>query len=45
MQDRFGVSYEGLPVRVTGHTGFKGSWLSRRRAVLQARTPSFQSPG
>lgn len=24
----FGGVFEGLPVLVTGHTGFKGSWLS-----------------
>ena len=24
----FGQAFDGLPVLVTGHTGFKGSWLS-----------------
>jgi len=28
MQDTFGGVFQGMPVLVTGHTGFKGSWLS-----------------
>jgi CDP-glucose 4,6-dehydratase len=28
MQDAFGRVFHGTPVLVTGHTGFKGSWLS-----------------
>jgi CDP-glucose 4,6-dehydratase len=28
MQSAFGRVFRGLPVLVTGHTGFKGSWLS-----------------
>jgi CDP-glucose 4,6-dehydratase len=28
MQAAFGGAFRGMPVLVTGHTGFKGSWLS-----------------
>lgn len=36
MNDLFGGSYRGRSVLVTGHTGFKGSWLSLWLSTLEA---------
>jgi CDP-glucose 4,6-dehydratase len=41
MTDRFGGSFEGLPVLVTGHTGFKGSWLTAWLTELGAQVVGF----
>jgi CDP-glucose 4,6-dehydratase len=37
----FGRTYKGLPVLVTGHTGFKGSWLSIWLLELGARVTGY----
>lgn len=40
----FGGRYEGLPVVVTGHTGFKGSWLTMWLERLGARVTGYARP-
>jgi len=39
----FGGAYAGTPVVVTGHTGFKGSWLALWLAALGARVTGFST--
>jgi CDP-glucose 4,6-dehydratase len=41
MKKLFGQVYEGLPVLVTGHTGFKGSWLTTWLLELGANVIGF----
>jgi CDP-glucose 4,6-dehydratase len=41
MKTLFGGIYDGLPVVVTGHTGFKGSWLSLWLERLGARVTGY----
>ena len=40
----FGNTFAGLPVLVTGHTGFKGSWLSMWLNELGARVAGYSLP-
>ncbi len=40
----FGAVYEGQRVLVTGHTGFKGSWLAAWLCRLGARVSGFSLP-
>ncbi|MDT8306272.1 MAG: CDP-glucose 4,6-dehydratase [Anaerolineae bacterium] len=40
----FANVYDGLPVLVTGHTGFKGSWLSIWLRELGAEVTGFSLP-
>lgn len=40
----FANVYDGLPVLVTGHTGFKGSWLSVWLRELGAEVTGFSLP-
>lgn len=44
MNDTFGSTFAGLPVMVTGHTGFKGSWLSMWLNELGARVAGYSLP-
>ncbi|MCB9497340.1 MAG: CDP-glucose 4,6-dehydratase [Fibrobacteria bacterium] len=44
MRDLFGGVYEGKRVLVTGHTGFKGSWLSLWLTELGAEVAGFSLP-
>lgn len=37
-------TFEGLPVLVTGHTGFKGAWLATWLHMLGARVTGFALP-
>src|SRR3546814_6215468 len=39
----FGNTYAGRNVLVTGHTGFKGSWLCLWLTALGARVPGLRS--
>ena len=41
MQNLFDNIYNGLTVLITGHTGFKGSWLSCWLTQLGARVVGF----
>lgn len=41
MRETFGRLFEGLTVLVTGHTGFKGSWLSIWLTELGARVVGY----
>ena len=41
MRRAFDNVYDGLTVLVTGHTGFKGSWLSIWLAELGARVVGY----
>jgi len=41
MQDLFGGVYFGKTVLVTGHTGFKGSWLALWLQLLGARVVGY----
>ena len=41
MKDAFGGVFDGVPVLVTGHTGFKGSWLSVWLKELGARVIGY----
>jgi CDP-glucose 4,6-dehydratase len=40
----FDGAFEGLPVIVTGHTGFKGSWLVTWLLKLGAQVTGFSAP-
>ena len=40
----FGGVYRGLPVLVTGHTGFKGSWLTRWLTSMGADVTGYALP-
>ena len=40
----FGEFYQGKNVFVTGHTGFKGSWLSAWLLKLGARVTGYALP-
>ncbi len=40
----FNNAYNGLPVLVTGHTGFKGSWLTTWLLELGARVIGYSLP-
>lgn len=42
---QFGGVFVGRSVLVTGHTGFKGSWLSLWLALLGARVTGYALPG
>lgn len=44
MKDLFAQAYDGLPVLVTGHTGFKGSWLTTWLLELGADVTGFSLP-
>ena len=44
MKKIFGGVYSGLPVLVTGHTGFKGSWLTAWLLELGADVTGFSLP-
>ncbi len=39
-----GATFSGQPVLITGHTGFKGSWLSIWLAQMGARVTGFSLP-
>ena len=41
MKNLFGKSYDGLTVLVTGHTGFKGSWLTAWLLELGANVVGY----
>jgi CDP-glucose 4,6-dehydratase len=41
MKETFGSTFDGLTVLVTGHTGFKGSWLSIWLRELGARVIGY----
>lgn len=41
---QFGGAYAGVPVLVTGHTGFKGSWLTAWLKSLGAHVTGFSLP-
>ena len=41
MKNLFGKSYDGLTVLVTGHTGFKGSWLTTWLLELGANVVGY----
>jgi CDP-glucose 4,6-dehydratase len=41
MKATFGRVFEKMPVLVTGHTGFKGSWLSIWLCELGARVIGY----
>jgi CDP-glucose 4,6-dehydratase len=41
MQGLFGGAYRGKTVLVTGHTGFKGSWLSRWLLAMGAKVVGY----
>ena len=41
MRKTFGGVYDGVTVLVTGHTGFKGSWLALWLSMLGARVQGF----
>ncbi len=43
-QSSWHESFEGLPVVVTGHTGFKGAWLCAWLARLGANVTGFSLP-
>ena len=42
--DLFGNAYSGKRVLITGHTGFKGSWLALWLAMLGAEVTGFALP-
>lgn len=44
IQTTFGNVYKGLPVLVTGHTGFKGSWLTTWLLELGANVIGYSLP-
>lgn len=44
MQTTFGNAFAGLPVLVTGHTGFKGSWLTTWLIELGANVIGYSLP-
>lgn len=44
MEDLFGGVYEGRRVLVTGHTGFKGSWLALWLSEMGAKVAGFSLP-
>jgi CDP-glucose 4,6-dehydratase len=44
MKNAFGGIFEGMPVLVTGHTGFKGSWLALWLQELGAKVVGFSLP-
>ncbi len=44
VQESFGGIYKDLPVMVTGHTGFKGTWLSLWLELLGARVIGYSLP-
>ncbi|HZD11142.1 MAG TPA: CDP-glucose 4,6-dehydratase [Candidatus Binatia bacterium] len=44
MKDVFANAYDGRTVLVTGHTGFKGSWLSIWLTELGAKVVGFSLP-
>lgn len=44
MNNLFGSVYKGTKVLVTGHTGFKGSWLALWLAKLNAYVTGFSLP-
>jgi len=44
MQDLFGGVYAGRRVLVTGHTGFKGSWLALWLSEMGAKVAGFSLP-
>ncbi|HSM56979.1 MAG TPA: CDP-glucose 4,6-dehydratase, partial [Candidatus Sulfomarinibacteraceae bacterium] len=44
MNDSFANIFQDLPVLVTGHTGFKGSWLTVWLRELGARVTGFSLP-
>ena len=44
MKESFDNVFAGLPVLVTGHTGFKGSWLSLWLNELGARVAGYSLP-
>ncbi|MFZ0545816.1 MAG: CDP-glucose 4,6-dehydratase [Candidatus Promineifilaceae bacterium] len=41
MKQLFGKVFEGMPVLVTGHTGFKGSWLTMWLVALGANVIGY----
>lgn len=41
IQETFAGVYKDLPVLVTGHTGFKGTWLSMWLNLLGARVIGY----
>lgn len=44
MKEAFGGIFEGMPVLVTGHTGFKGSWLALWLQELGAKVVGYSLP-
>jgi hypothetical protein len=44
MTDTLGAAYAGKRVFVTGHTGFKGAWLTRWLLQLGAEVHGFSLP-
>ncbi len=44
MKDLFKGAYQGLPVLITGHTGFKGSWLALWLQELGADVVGYALP-
>lgn len=44
MKQAFGTIFEGRTVLVTGHTGFKGSWLALWLQALGARVVGYSLP-
>ncbi len=44
LRDRLQVAYKGKTVLITGHTGFKGSWLSEWLLMLGARVVGVALP-
>lgn len=44
INESFANTFAGLPVMVTGHTGFKGSWLSMWLNELGARVAGYSLP-
>ncbi|CCB87582.1 CDP-glucose 4,6-dehydratase [Parachlamydia acanthamoebae] len=44
MINYFGDVFKGLPVLITGHTGFKGSWLSIWLQALGAKVIGYSLP-
>ena len=41
IQETFAGIYKDMPVLVTGHTGFKGTWLSMWLHLLGARVIGY----